>query len=330
MRIFLPFVNKCYHFFVRTERKHYFCNIIWYNMALDNDSNNSHPSDLQPQPSKPNSVEIDVEKVLRDKMGSKARWVPCFVVRWLKKIIHQDDMNSFFRAHADEEGVQWLRSVVEYADMRITVKGLDNLPADPEARLTFASNHPLGGIDGVALGAILGEHYGGNIRYLLNDILMNLPGLRPLGVAVNVTGAQGRGAMLKVEEVFASGHQLIMFPAQLCSRKIKGRVQDLPWKKAVVQKSVQHHRDIVPVHFSGQNSNRFYRIANISKALGLKVNVAMLFLVDELYRNMHKSFTVTIGKPIPWQTFTAERSHTEWAQWLRGQVYQLAEQDIKK
>ena len=271
----------------------------------------------------PNSVEIDVERVLHDKMGSKARFVPRFVVRWLKKIIHQDDMNGFFRAHKDEEGVQWLKSVVEYADMRITVHGLDNLPADGAHRFTFASNHPLGGIDGVALGAIIGEHYDGNIRYLLNDILMNLPGLRPLGVAVNVTGSQGREAMLKVDEVFASDYQLIMFPAQLCSRMIKGRVQDLPWKKAVVQKSVQHQRDIVPIHFSGQNSKRFYRIANWSKRLGLKVNVAMLFLVDELYRNMHKSFEVHIGKPIPWQTFTSDRSYSDWAQWLRAQVYEL-------
>lgn len=269
------------------------------------------------------AVEIDVEKVLRDKMGSKARWVPRFVVRWLKKIIHQEDMNRFFLAHKDEEGVEWLKSVVEYADMRITVRGLENLPADAAHRLTFASNHPLGGIDGVALGAILGEHYQGNIRYLLNDILMNLPGLRPLGIPVNVTGSQGRDTMLKVDEVFASSHQLIVFPAQLCSRMIKGKVQDLPWKKAVVQKSVQCQRDVVPVHFSGQNSKRFYRIANISKALGLKVNVAMLFLVDELYRNMHKPFTVTIGKPIPWQTFTKERSSVEWAQWVRQQVYEL-------
>ena len=267
-------------------------------------------------------VEIDVERVLRDKMGGKARFVPRFVVRWLKNIIHQDDMNRFFRAHRDEEGVQWLKSVVEYADMRITVSGLDNLPSDPGHRLTFASNHPLGGIDGVSLGAILGEHYDGNIRYLLNDILMNLPGLRPLGVAVNVTGAQGREAMLKVDEVFASDHQIIMFPAQLCSRMINGKVQDLPWKKAVIQKSVQHHRDIVPIHFSGQNSKRFYRIANISRRLGLKVNIAMLFLVDELYRNMHKPFHVSIGKPIPWQTFTRDRSASEWAQWVREKVYE--------
>ncbi|MBO4592810.1 MAG: 1-acyl-sn-glycerol-3-phosphate acyltransferase [Bacteroidaceae bacterium] len=270
-----------------------------------------------------NNVEIDIDKVLRDKMGSKARFVPRFVTNWLKRIIHQDDMNGFFRAHKDEEGVQWLKSVVEYADMRITVHGLENLPADSDHRFTFASNHPLGGIDGVSLGAILGEHYDGNIRYLLNDILMNLPGLRPLGVAVNVTGSQGRESMLKVDEVFASNHQLIMFPAQLCSRMIKGKVQDLPWKKAVVQKSVQHHRDIVPIFFSGQNSKRFYRIANWSKRLGLKVNIAMLFLVDELYRNMHKPFDVYIGKPIPWQTFTSDRSYTDWAQWLRSQVYEI-------
>lgn len=273
--------------------------------------------------SPPASVEIDIERVLRDKMGSKARLVPRFVLRWLKKIIHQEDMNRFFLAHKDEVGVPWLKSVVEYADMRLTVRGLDNLPADPDRRLTFASNHPLGGIDGVALGAVIGEHYDGNIRYLLNDILMNLPGLRPLGIPVNKTGAQGRETPRMVDDVFASAHQVLLFPAGLCSRKIKGKIQDLPWRKTVVQKSVQYQRDVVPVHFSGQNSNRFYRIANLSKALGLKVNIAMLFLVDELYRNMHKPFTVTIGKPIPWQTFSRDRSYGDWAQWLRQQVYEL-------
>ena len=277
----------------------------------------------QLNPSPPMSVEIDIEKVLRDKMGGKARLVPRFVVRWLKKIIHQEDMNRFFLAHKDEVGVPWLKSVVDYADMRLTVQGLDNLPDDPDRRLTFASNHPLGGIDGVALGAVIGEHYDGNIRYLLNDILMNLPGLRPLGIPVNKTGAQGRETPRMVDDVFASSHQVLLFPAGLCSRKVKGKIQDLPWRKTVIQKSVQYQRDVVPVHFSGQNSNRFYRIANLCKRLNLKVNLAMLFLVDEMYRNVGKKFTVTFGQPIPWQTFDKSRKPAQWAQYVEDLVYQL-------
>lgn len=269
------------------------------------------------------ALKIDIDKVLRDKAGTKAKYVPRFAVNWLKRIAHQDELNAFMAEHQHEEGVKWLRSTIEHLDIKLVVKGMENLPQTDSGPCTFVSNHPLGGIDGVALGMILGEHYDGNIRYLLNDILMNVPGLRPLGVAVNVTGAQDREIFRKVDEVFRSDFHVIVFPAQLCSRLINGKVQDLPWKKAVIQKSIQTQRNIVPIHFSGQNSRRFYRIANISKALGLKFNLAMLFLVDELYRNRGQQFEVNIGKPIPWQTFDKSRTHTEWAQWLRQTVYDL-------
>lgn len=270
------------------------------------------------------TLKVDIDKVLRDKAGAKAKYVPRFVVNWLKRIVHQDGLNDFMAQHQGEEGTDWLRSVIEYLDVKLEVRGLENLPLASGAPCTFVSNHPLGGIDGVALGMILGEHYDNNIRYLLNDILMNLPGLRPLGVAVNVTGAQDRDIFAKVNEVFRSNHHVIVFPAQLCSRLIDGKVQDLPWKKTVVQKSIQTQRDIVPIHFSGQNSRRFYRIANFSKAIGLKFNLAMLFLSDEVFRSRGRSFVVSIGKPIPWQTFDKSRTHTEWAQWLRQQVYDLS------
>lgn len=268
-------------------------------------------------------LEINVDKILSDKMGKKARYVPRPVVRWLKHILHQEEINDFLAANRDLEGVDWLEAVIRYLDVTIDVKGLDNLPKDTRERYTFVSNHPLGGIDGVALGMVLGRHFDNNVRYLLNDILMNLPGLRPLGVPVNVTGAQDRTILQKVDEVFHSNHHLIVFPAGLCSRLIDGRVQDLPWKKTAIQKSLQTDRSIVPVHFSGQNSKRFYRIANISKALHLKFNVAMLFLADEVYRNRGGRFEIRFGKPLPPQHFDNSRTHTEWAQWLRQQSYEL-------
>lgn len=269
------------------------------------------------------ALQIDIDRVLHDKAGRKAKYVPRFVVNWLKRIVHQDDINRFLLEHKDEEGVEWLHSVIDYLDVKLVVKGMENLPAPGDGRCTFVSNHPLGGIDGVALGMVLGEHYDSNIRYLLNDILMNLPGLRPLGIPVNVTGGQNREISHNVDEVFKSDYNVIVFPAQLCSRKIKGKVQDLPWKKTVVQKSVQNQRDIVPIFFSGQNSKRFYRISNLSKALGLKVNLAMLFLADEVYKNRGQQFEIRIGKPIPWQTFDRSRTAQEWAQWLRQTVYEL-------
>jgi len=126
-----------------------------------------------------------------------------------------------------------------------------------------------------------------------------------------------------VEAGFNSQNHMLMFPAGLCSRKQKGVIRDLPWKKTFITKSVETKRDVVPIHFSGRNSERFYRLANICKALRLKVNIAMLFLVDEMYRNRHKSFRIAIGKPIPWQTFDKTRTPLQWAQWVKDGVYKL-------
>jgi putative hemolysin len=213
---------------------------------------------------------------------------------------------------------------VKYLDMKLELVGLENLPPKDDGKLyVFVSNHPLGGADGVALGSIIGKHYDGKFRYLVNDLLLNLPGLRPVSIGINKTGKQSRDFPRFVEAGFQSNNHILMFPAGLCSRKIKGQIHDLSWKKTFISKSVEYHRDVVPIHFSGRNSDKFYRIANVCKALHLKFNVAMLFLVDEMYKNVHKDFRVAFGKPIPWQTFDKSKTPVEWAQYVQGQVYKL-------
>lgn len=267
---------------------------------------------------------FDVEEVIREKAGKKARYVPGFLIKWLKGIVHQDELNAFILSEGDKQGVPWLQDCVRFLDMELVVKGKENLPAtDDPQRYTFVSNHPLGGQDGVALGAVLGQHCNGQVKYLVNDLLMNLYGLAPLCIPINKTGAQSRNFPAMVEAGFASDNHIIMFPAGLCSRKIGGVIQDLEWQKTFITKSIETHRNVIPIHFSGSNSPRFYRIANICKRLHLKFNVAMLFLVDEMFKNRHKTFTITIGKPIPWQTFDKSRKPREWAQYVRDIVYKL-------
>lgn len=267
---------------------------------------------------------VDVDKMLRSKAGDKARYVPRFVISWLKRIIHQDEINEFLSREGDKQGVPWLNDCVEYLDMRLDIVGASNLPDDGDGKCyTFVSNHPLGGADGVALGAILGNRYGGRVKYLVNDLLMNLHGLAPLCIPVNKTGAQGRRFPAMVEAGFKSNDHMIMFPAGLCSRKTDGVVKDLPWSKTFITKSVETQRDVVPIHFGGRNSDFFYNLANLCKRLGIKFNVAMLFLVDEMYKNRHKTFTVKIGKPIPWQTFDRSRTPAQWAAYVQDIVYQL-------
>ncbi len=267
---------------------------------------------------------IDLDKIIHEKMGAKAKYVPAIAVRWLKHIIHQDEVNRFLWESRDKKGTEWLEECTRYLDMTLEIEGLENLPDKNDGRLyTFVSNHPLGGVDGVALGAIIGRHYDGRFRYLVNDLLMNLPGLAPLCIPINKTGKQSRSFPEMVEAGFSGDNHILMFPAGICSRKIDGQIHDLPWKKTFITKSVETHRDIVPIHFGGRNSNFFYGLANICKALNIKFNIAMLFLVDEMYKNVHKTFRVAIGKPIPWQTFDKSKTAMEWAKYVQDEVYKL-------
>ena len=239
---------------------------------------------------------IDIDKVLREKAPKYYKYIPKFVVSYLKRIVHQEELN-------------------------IVVKGEENLPT--EGLYTFVSNHPLGGQDGVALGYVLGSFYKGKVKYMVNDLLMNLQGLAPLCIPINKTGKQAKDFPRMVEAGFASNDQLIMFPAGLCSRRQNGVIRDLEWKKTFIIKSIQAKRDVVPVHFGGRNSDFFYNLANVCKALGIKFNIAMLYLADEMFKNRHKTFTVTFGKPIPWQTFDKSKTPAQWAEYVKDIVYKL-------
>lgn len=267
---------------------------------------------------------IDVGEILRSKMGAKARFVPSPLVSWLKRIAHQDEVNKFLWDNRELVGTPWLEECVRYLDMTLEIEGEENLPPKDDGKLyTFVSNHPLGGIDGVALGSIIGRKYDDKFRYLVNDLLMNLPGLAPLCIPINKTGNQSRNFPAMVEAGFKSDNHMLMFPAGLCSRRKRGVVRDFTWKKTFISKSVEYHRDVVPIHFGGQNSDFFYRLANFSDSYLKKVNVAMLFLVDEMYKNVHKKFRVKFGKSIPWQTFDKSKSPMEWAKFVYDRVYEL-------
>ena len=270
------------------------------------------------------TFKIDIDKVLQSKMGTKVKWVPRFVVNWLKRIVHQDEINRFIEQEGDKQGVEWIEDALTHLDTKIVVEGAENLPdaSDPR-RYTFVSNHPLGGLDGLALGVVIGRKYEGRVKYLVNDLLMNLHGLAPLFIPINKTGKQSRNFPAIVEAGFSSDNHIIMFPAGLCSRRTNGVIRDLEWKKTFVTKSVETQRDVVPIYFEGRNSDFFYRLANISKALGIKFNIAMLFLADEMFKNQHNTFTVRIGKPIAWQTFDKSKSPMEWAEYVKQQVYAL-------
>ena len=266
-------------------------------------------------------TQIDIKQVLRQKAPSVARKIPGFMVDYLIRTVHQDELNEILRRYHDKDGVAFMQELIGYFDLNLELVNEENIPA--EGRSIFASNHPLGGLDGICLSAIIGGRFDGKIRYLVNDLLLYLSNLRSIFVPINKHGAQGKKNAELIEKAYASDNQIITFPAGLCSRKQNGKIQDTEWKKSFIQKAVEYRRDIVPVFFKGRNSNFFYRLANMRKALGIKMNYEMIYLPDEMFKSKHKTYSIHFGKPIPWQTFDSSRKPAEWAEWVKEIVYNL-------
>ena len=266
-------------------------------------------------------TQIDIKQVLRQKAPSAARKLPGFMVDYLIRTVHQDELNEILRRYHDKDGVAFMQELIGYFDLNLELVNEENIPA--EGRYIFASNHPLGGLDGICLSAIIGGRFDGKIRYLVNDLLLYLSNLRSIFVPINKHGAQGKKNAELIEKAYASDNQIITLPAGLCSRKQNGKIQDTEWKKSFIQKAVEYRRDIVPVFFEGRNSNFFYRLANMRKALGIKMNYEMIYLPDEMFKSKHKTYSIHFGKPIPWQTFDSSRKPAEWAEWVKEIVYNL-------
>ena len=261
---------------------------------------------------------IDLDHVVATKF--KGKKIPKWLVRFLKRFIHQDWINDCMSRC--REGEYFYEDALKELDVTINVEGMERVPQDG-TRYLFVSNHPLGGIDGLALTDFVQKNYG-HTRLLVNDFLMYFKPVREQGVPVNKTGAQVRNLAQMVDEAYQSEDQMMIFPAGICSRRIDGKVQDFPWTKAFITKSVESGRTVVPVHFIGENPKRFYRADwFFRKFLKTKFNIGMLFLPDAMYRTQHKTFRVVLGDPIPPETFDQTRKPLEWAAWVREKVYQL-------
>lgn len=265
---------------------------------------------------------IDIEKVISDKNPRLLKLLPKFLVRYLKRIIHQDELNEFIKFHGELMGLDFIREGLKYMKTNYEVKGLENLPE--EGRFLFASNHPLGGLDGLIFIHEIGNIWP-NLKFPVNDLLLNIKNLEPIFLPINKHGKQDKQAVIQIEKSYASDDQILYFPAGLCSRKKKGKIKDLEWKKHFITKAVKHKRDIVPVHFTGRNSNFFYNLANLRGMLGIKSNIEMIYLANEMFKQKNKKIIVRFGKPISYRMFDNSLSPEEWALKVKKIVYFLGD-----
>ena len=265
-------------------------------------------------------IKIDVKQVLKTR-APKTK-VPGFIIRFLKKIVHEDEFNIFFRENPDLKNMDFIEGGLKYLGINTVVKGKENLPHQ-DGRYIFACNHPLGGLDGMTIGYLIGREYDGKVKFFSNDLLTHLHPMKDMFIPVNKFGAQSKESAAMMHDLYSSEYHLVTYPSGMCSRKVKGKVVDLEWKKNFITKAVQYQRDVIPVYFEGRNSEFFYNLANLRKFLGIKFNVEMMFLADEMFKQKGKTFTIKIGKPIPWQYFDKSKSHAQWATWVKEKVYEM-------
>ena len=267
-----------------------------------------------------NILSVDVEKVIRGKSRKLAERLPRFVIEYIKRTIHQDEINRLLYKNREYTGVDFATHILQDLDVTYNVHFTGASRPTPGGRYIFVSNHPLGGLDGMILISYIGSSMG-DVRFIVNDLLMYIKPLAPVFVPVNKYGRMRHDNTRLFQETFDSDAQVLYFPAGLCSRLIDGEITDLEWKKTFVTKAIESRRDIVPMFFSGENSRRFYRLSNLRKRLGVKFNIETFLLPDEMFRKKGTTFDLYIGEPVPYTSLTGEHSHKEWCDIIRKYSY---------
>ena len=263
---------------------------------------------------------LDVEKVLGPKLLKK---LPRFAVNFFKRRIHQDEINDCIMHAEHYKGAGFFDEALKYVDISFRIRGEENL--DPAKKYLFAGNHPLGGPEALIIGSVFRRIYGDGFKVPVNHLLANLKPLNEFFVPVRVYGSnRNRELGEQIADMFRSDYQVLVFPAGMCARKIKGKVTEMPWKKMFITQSRRFERDVVPIHISGFNSRRFFFFTKLSTFLKLKFNLGMIFLVDELFNKKGQEFVVTFGKPVPYTTFDKTKTDLQWAAEIKDQVEALS------
>jgi 1-acyl-sn-glycerol-3-phosphate acyltransferase len=273
----------------------------------------------------PQKAFIDIDSVFKNKGGKLYPIIPRFLISYLKRIVHQDQLNEALNRYEDKMGLDFIDSILtDYFTIDIEVKNEENIPL--HGRYIIVSNHPLGGLDGMALMHVIGKKRK-DIKFIINDILMELKNLQPLWVPVNKHGKNRTEGVQVIDKLYESDDLVLIFPAGLVSRKQKdGSIKDLEWKKSFITKAIRHKRDIIPVYIEGKNSRFFYNLSQFRKWIGLKLNLEMLYLPDEMFKQANKKMIIHFGKPIPYTFFSQEKNHHQWAQWVKEHVYTMTKE----
>ena len=266
-------------------------------------------------------LQVSVREVIASKNANLLRWIPGFVLRWFERFVHQDELNRVLRTYHGYDGREFAIKAIE--EMGCTVKTIHGNRIPTSGPVVFVANHPMAGMDALCLFAEVGK-IRSKLHIIANDVLAHIPQFQGYFIPVNKFGKSAKESMIRVDTAYAEKEAMIVFPAGLCSRKINNKIVDLEWQKSFLAKAIQYNYSIVPVFIDGENSRRFYRIANWRKFLKIKFNIEMMTLADELFLKRGQAITLTFGHAIEASLFD-KRNTLQEAQYIKDFVYHLKE-----
>ncbi len=266
-------------------------------------------------------MKVDLGEVIRVKSPSLYKLLPNFVIALLEKIIKQRQINSVLEHCAQKQGQEFLNSALDFMEISRQFVGIEKL--DRAKKYIYASNHPLGGLDGLVLLEGLTSPQR-EVKAVVNDLLSAVEPLRSKFIFVDKFGRQSADRLRAMNEDLNGELDVIFFPAGLCSRRIGKEVTDLKWQKSFVTKAIEHKREIVPLFVENKNSSLFYNFALLREKLGIKANLEMILLPREMFRRANRNIKVIVGEPIPYeQLISNEITPQQWCEEVRRRCYEL-------
>jgi 1-acyl-sn-glycerol-3-phosphate acyltransferase len=268
---------------------------------------------------------IDVRKIIQSKNPTLYRWIPNFIIHYLERILHQKEINKFLIENKAAYNIDFCEQVIKLLNVQVDFIGLEKIPKT--GKIVLAMNHPLGGMDAMAIASALKGHRE-DLKFIVNDILLNLKNLNGIFVGVNKHGKNSLSKREQLANLFSKDEAVCIFPAGLVSRKINGEVMDLEWKKTFITMSKKNNRTIIPIYIDGKLSNFFYRLSNFRKKIGIKANLEMLYLSNEFFKLQNKHIRIIVGDPIPFDSLPQELNERKQANWVKNKVYELRKHSL--
>ncbi|WPR76773.1 1-acyl-sn-glycerol-3-phosphate acyltransferase [Algoriphagus sp. NG3] len=267
---------------------------------------------------------IDIEKAIASKNPKLLKWMPGFLLNYIKRVTHEEWMNDVLDRVDHLHGIDFANGLIRELNIEVELVGAENIPKT--GGIILAANHPLGGIDGIALMQAIGQ-VRTDLRFLVNDLLMAFKNFQPLFIPINKHGRNSVDTLAAIESVYSGSYAVLIFPAGLVSRKLDSGIRDLEWKKSFVSKAKKYKKDILPCFIGGKNSRFFYNLAYWRKKIGIKANIEMFYLADELYKQQGQKVVITVGEQISYQNLDSSKTDGQWADHVKDVVYELGKKN---